>query len=95
MEDGAAGTASEQGAGTRTVQDLVLEVDLAIGALAVSMSGAEGSARLDDVRASWSALVAGLDLPQVPDRECPSCRRLGMAGATTCGHCWAKLDPGR
>jgi hypothetical protein len=94
MEDGAVGTTSEQATG-RSVQALVEELDLAIGALAASMTSSGGSARLEDVRASWSALVAGLDLPPLPDRECPTCRGLGMSGATTCGHCWAKLDPGR
>ena len=26
-------------------------------------------------------------------RVCPSCKGIGMAEATLCGHCWAKLVP--
>src|SRR5581483_2157989 len=44
--------------------------------------------------ASWRQLVAMLALTPPPrQRECPICRASGMAAATRCGFCWARLLP--
>ena len=43
---------------------------------------------------SWAALVAWLDLgPARQVRSCPSCGRIAMLEATTCGYCWVHLTP--
>jgi hypothetical protein len=48
----------------------------------------------DVMRASWSELVGVLALgPEPETRECPTCKGVGMRGASRCGQCWAKLEP--
>lgn len=48
----------------------------------------------DRLRASVADLVGQLALGPEPEyRQCPVCERVGMRGATVCGHCWAKLAP--
>ena len=41
---------------------------------------------------TWSRLVNMLDLGPEPEmRECPTCKRPGLIGATRCGYCWSPL----
>jgi hypothetical protein len=41
---------------------------------------------------TWSRLVDMLDLGPEPEmRECPTCKRPGLLGATRCGYCWSSL----
>lgn len=50
----------------------------------------------DGLRASVADLVGQLALgPEPAYRQCPACKRVGMGGATLCGHCWTKLAPPR
>jgi hypothetical protein len=44
--------------------------------------------------ASFAELKKELDLGPEPQlRACPVCGQVGMAAATLCGSCWAKLTP--
>jgi len=48
----------------------------------------------DALRAQWAALVEVLALGAEPQtRECPTCKTVGMRGASRCVGCWASLEP--
>ncbi len=78
---------------SRNVQELVSRLEGQLDALARREGAGPASAAIDEVRESWTALVAALDLPPQPDRDCPSCNRRIMSAATLCHHCWAHVHP--
>ena len=44
------------------------------------------------LRSAWSDLVRVLDLGPAPEtRICPTCKGVGMRGASRCSNCWASL----
>jgi hypothetical protein len=66
------------------LRHLLRQVDLAI--LPMRPAGPVALRDLDD---ALHALAVALDLgPEPALKRCAVCGRLGMAGATVCGHCW-------
>jgi hypothetical protein len=66
------------------LRHLLRQVDLAI--LPLRPGGVVALRDLDD---ALQALGDALDLgPEPALKRCAVCGRLGMAGATVCGHCW-------
>lgn len=56
-----------------------------------ALGSADVSARANELRASWAALVENLAVGPAPaTRACPSCKRLIVRDATRCIHCWAQ-----
>ncbi len=46
------------------------------------------------LRTAWTDLVRVLDLGPAPEtRVCPTCKGVGMRGASRCSNCWSALEP--
>jgi hypothetical protein len=82
------------------IQDGEAQLRTVVAAIDREMSILSGTTMRDGAHAaqgqllaSWAALVQLLAIGPLPEtRACPACHHVGMANATRCGYCWAKLS---
>jgi hypothetical protein len=72
----------------------IATIERALATIQPAARDDNGATATDSLRASVADLAGQLALGPEPEyRRCSACERLGMSGATVCGHCWTKLTP--